>query len=343
MLTLAVPILIVVAASWIAASIAGVWHAIPRTNADFDLAGLRFRIRGVPGPVPAGPAANPAAAFYGNAIGPRLAGAILRGIDRIAPDIGTRGALMLFCTPIPWKLAMRGIVPSRWRTETFAFESGPLVAYRRRAIGTGKPKVLLVHGWAGSGAQLFRLGDALADAGYDPVVLDFPAHGRSAGWQSTLPQFQRAIYAVASRVGPLYAVVAHSLGAIATTHAAARGLSVERLVLIAPSAPPMVFLRWFAGAFGLRDAVADRMRDRIESRESVSVSEFDPEWLGPRIRQRVLLVHDGSDRVAPVAVSQRLLRRLSDARLVTTNGLGHRRVLEDRGVANEVVAHLAAG
>ncbi len=201
--------------------------------------------------------------------------------------------------------------------------------------------MLLVHGWAGSGAQLIQLGDALAEAGYDPVLLDFPAHGRSAGWQATLPQFQRAVYSAAARIGPLHAVVAHSLGAIATMHAAARGLPVERLVLVAPSAPPMTFLRWFAAAFGLRESVADRMRDRIESREGIAITEFEPEWLGPRIRQRVLVVHDETDRVAPLESSRRVLRSLADGRLVTTRGLGHRRVLNDRNVASEIVADLA--
>ena len=328
-------ILLLIALAWLLGLLRRSLNGVPRTNDDFDLAGLQS------GSGRAN-AANPAAAFYGKALIPRIMGASLRAVDRIAPRIGTQGALELFFTPMPWKLSIRGVVPSRWKTESSQFENGALVTYRRRGIGTGKAKVLLVHGWAGSGAQMLRLGDALADAGYDPVLLDFPAHGRSDGWQSTLPQFQRAIYSVASRIGPLYAVVAHSLGATAAMHATARGLPVERLVLVAPSAPPMMFLRWFAGAFGLRDSVADRMRDRIESREGVAIAEFEPEWLGPRIRQSVLVIHDESDRVAPLAASQRALRRMSNARLHITKGLGHRRVLDDRDVASEVVAHLAA-
>ena len=348
-----IPILLLIALAWLLGLLRRSMNGVPRTNDDFDLAGLRVgtgRVNGGNGANGANGTsganskngANPASAFYGSALMPKILGASLRGIDRIAPKMCTRGALELFCTPMPWKFSMRGVVPSRWKTESSTFESGALVTYRRRGIGTGKSKVLLVHGWAGSGAQLFRLGDVLADAGYDPVLLDLPAHGRSDGLQSTLPQFQRAIYSVASRIGPLYAIVAHSLGATAAMHATARGLPVERLVLVAPSAPPMMFLRWFAGAFGLRDSVADRMRESIESREGVAIAEFEPEWLGPRIRQSVLVIHDESDRVAPLAASQRALRRMSNARLHITKGLGHRRVLDDRDVASEVVAHLAA-
>ena len=341
MLTITLLAVFVAILSWLATTLRHVWHSIPRSNADFDLAGLRWDSR-VTHPNPAVHAKhNPAAAFYGKALVPRILGATLRTVDRIAPRIGTRGALGLFFTPMPWKLSMRSTVPSRWRTDAWRFEDASLVAYCRRGIDAGRPAVLLVHGWAGSGAQLFKLGDALADAGFDPVLLDFPAHGRSAGWQSTLPQFQRAIYAAAARIGPLHAIVAHSLGAIATMHAVARGLGVTRLVLVAPSASPVQFLRWFAGAVGLRESVAERMRHRIEARERITLDEFEPEWLGPRIHQRVLVIHDENDRVAPLAISQRMLAALGKGRLMTTQGLGHRRVLDDRLVADEIVAHLA--
>ena len=84
--------------AWALVTLRGVWHALPRSNADFDLAGLRWsdaRSR----------SRNPASAFYGQALGPRVLGALLRRIDRIAPTWGTRGALELFFTPLPWKLA----------------------------------------------------------------------------------------------------------------------------------------------------------------------------------------------------------------------------------------------
>ena len=98
--------------------------------------------------------------------------------------------------------------------------------------------MLLVHGWAGDAQQMLTLAEALAQAGFDPVLLDFPAHGRSGGWRATLPQFARALWAASARLGPLHAVVAHSLGALAAAHAAANGLPVGRLALLAPSPPP---------------------------------------------------------------------------------------------------------
>jgi pimeloyl-ACP methyl ester carboxylesterase len=284
--------------------------------------------------------ANPAATFYAASRTAQALGAALRTLDRVAPVWGTRAALRLFFTPLPWKFAMRRQVQSPWKVEHWPFEGASLTAYRRADVQPGSPVVLLVHGWAGSGQQMRAIADALAEAGMDPVMLDFPAHGRSAGWRATLPQFARAIYAAASRLGPLHAVVAHSLGALAAMHTAARGLPVQRLALLAPSAPPALFLRWFAGSFGLADSIPQRMKAHIEVVEGVPLREFEPDWLGERVAHATLVVHDEGDRVSPFSASQRVVRALPNARLHPTQGLSHTRVLGDPAVALAVLRHL---
>jgi pimeloyl-ACP methyl ester carboxylesterase len=283
--------------------------------------------------------ANPAAAFYAGSRTAQALGAALRTLDALAPRWGTRAALRLFFTPLPWKFAMRRAVPAPWSAGSWSFEGVTLTSYRRQDVEAGRPVVLLVHGWAGSGLQMRAIGDALAEAGFDPVLLDFPAHGRSAGWRSTLPQFTRAIHAAHARLGPLHAIVAHSLGALAALHTAARGLAVQRLVLLAPSAPPALFLRWFARSFGLADTVPQRMRDHIEAREGIPLQHFEPDWLGERVAQPTLVVHDEGDRVAPFGAGQRVTHALRDARLHATRGLSHVRVLADPAVAMAVLRH----
>ncbi|HEV7915034.1 MAG TPA: alpha/beta fold hydrolase [Albitalea sp.] len=284
-------------------------------------------------------ATNPASAFYAGSRTARTLGATLRALDSLMPGWGTRAALRLFFTPLPWKLAMRRAVPPNWTTQSWPFEGVSLVSYRRRDVEPSRPVVLLVHGWAGSGLQMRAIGDALAEAGFDPVLLDFPAHGRSAGWRSTLPQFTRAIHAAQARLGPLHAVVAHSLGALAALHAAARGLAVGKLVAIAPSAPPAAFLRWFAASFGLADTVPQRMRQCIEQREGVALAQFEPEWLRERVLQPTLVIHDEGDRVAPFTAGQRVARALAAGQLQATQGLSHTRVLGDPAVAMAVSRH----
>jgi pimeloyl-ACP methyl ester carboxylesterase len=286
-------------------------------------------------------AANPAAPFYAGLIA-RSLGLTLRLSQSVAPRAATRLALRLFFTPLPLKLgARRRAVPAGWSVEHWPFEQGAMAVYRRTAdLGGERPVVLLVHGWAGDAQQMRTLADAVHAAGFAPVMLDLPAHGRSAGWRSTLPQFVRALWAASARLGPLHGVVAHSLGALATAHAAANGLPVQRLALLATSPPPALFLQWFARSLNLGEGLPRRMGSQIERVEGVPLTRFESAWLGPRLRLPTLVVHDENDRISPLAIGQRLAQAIEGATLVTTQALGHRRVLADAAVAETVARHL---
>jgi len=188
--------------------------------------------------------------------------------------------------------------------------------------------------------QMRPLADTLAANGFEPVLLDLPAHGRSSGWRSNLLQWVRALFAVTARFGPWDGVVAHSLGGLALGHALARGLPAKRVALIALAPPPEQFLRWFAQAMGTPDSLATGMRHHVERREGVSLSHFEPAWLGERVAQPTLIVHDRGDVMAPIAGSEALLAGLADGRLHVTEGLGHRRLLSDPAVMQQVAVHL---
>lgn len=284
--------------------------------------------------------ANPAALFYGANPVVRAVGLAIRTMHRVSPSLGTRSAVGLFLTPIPWKLASEKPAAGEWREERWPFEGAHLSVYRRRESSTDRPTVLLLHGWSGYASQLTTIGARLHDEGFAPVILEFPAHGRSGRWRSNVAQFARAIFAAAGRLGPLHGVVAHSLGTLALTHAVARGLSAERLVLVAPAAPGLTFLRWFAEVIGMDPELGERMRRRIERHESVDFEHFEPEWVGPRVRQPTLVVHDTKDRVVPMAIAERLHAALANSRLHQTTGLGHQRVLHDASVTEAIAAHL---
>lgn len=283
---------------------------------------------------------NPAAAFFASPAARGVA-ALLRGLHRVSPALGTRLAMGLFFTPVPTKwLARSRAVPRPWVERQLPFEGGHVSVWQRADVEPGRPKVLLTHGWAGDAQQLRPLADTLVAAGFEPVLLDLPAHGRSAGWRSNLLQWVRALFAVTARFGPWDGVVAHSLGGLAMGHALARGLPARRAALIALAPPPAQFLRWFAQAMGTPESLAAGMRHHVERREGVSLGHFEPVWLGERVAQPTLIVHDRGDVTAPIVGSETLLAGLADGRLHVTEGLGHRRLLSDPAVMQQVVAHL---
>jgi pimeloyl-ACP methyl ester carboxylesterase len=270
--------------------------------------------------------------------------------QRLWPALGVRAAYRLFGTPLPPKWLYRGQGPgAEWRREGWAFEDASVGIYHLAAqdsAAESAPVVLLVHGWGGHAGQMLPLAQAVAAAGMRPVLLELPAHGRSAGTMSNSPQFARAIAYVTARLAAdgraLRAAVAHSLGANGLALAAARGLSAERLVLLAPPASPREYTRYFAHTFGLNEATRLAMQRLFESREGVLMPQLEPAAVGPRIAQPTLIVHDRDDRVNRFADAEAYRDAIAGARLVATQGWGHRRILKEAEVLAQVTRFVAA-
>src|SRR5256885_3390874 len=173
----------------------------------------------------------------------RIVSAGMRLLDSVAPASAQRLAFDWFGTPI--------------RRDDPPF----ILGHRFRIVGDGPelavwdwgdgPTVLLVHGWNGNGAQLAGFVPPLLRAGYYVAAPDLPAHGASAGTHTNVRAMADALLRLGRRVGPVHAVIAHSLGAAASVIALAEGLGASRAVLIAPPADLPRYARQFGHAVGL--------------------------------------------------------------------------------------------
>jgi pimeloyl-ACP methyl ester carboxylesterase len=280
------------------------------------------------------------AALYQKLPGVGLFRAGLRLAQRVWPSMAVRVAGRLFLTPLPPKWMQRSARSGEgWRIEQWPFESASLAVHSYWGPADA-PVVLLVHGWGGHAAQMRPLADALRERGLRPVIVEMPGHGFSGGMRSTLPQFARALDYVCNRLGQqgskVRMVVAHSLGATAAAYAASRGLSIERLVLLAPAASAPAFTRMFAQVFGLTERTRAAMQARIEARESMLMPLFEAAVAGPRVKVATLVVHDRDDAMNRFADGQAYADTVPNARLFATEGLGHRKILKDARVLEEV-------
>jgi len=241
-------------------------------------------------------------------------------VGRLSPALAGRLAADLFARP------RRHARPVRERElisrgEPVALPDG----LRATAWGAG-PAVLLVHGWEGRGAQLGAFVDPLVAAGHRVVALDGPAHGDSPGRTTTGPEFARAMAHVREAIGPLAAIVGHSFGGFTSLLAISRGLSTERLVVIAaPSSVPEI-LDEFMRQIALPQRAGAALVRTLEQRVGATMESFDVASFAHMVKIPVLVVHDTGDAEVPYTEGVRLSELLG-ARLVTTNGLGHRRVL----------------
>jgi pimeloyl-ACP methyl ester carboxylesterase len=262
-----------------------------------------------------------------------------RVLSSVAPALAARLAERLFLTPP--------------RAERPATETDVLATARPRAVGVGGrqiatwtwgagPSVLLVHGWGGRGAQFGAFVDPLVARGFSVVTFDGPGHGASGSGPATIPEMTRAIREVAASRGRLAGLIAHSVGAVAATRALYEGLEVGRAVYVGPPSELVSPAVRFTERLGFSRAVRDRMLDRIEARIGQPWSAFDVMALAPALTTRLLVIHDRGDAEVPWQHGVSITRDWPGAAMLTTDGLGHRRILRAPDVVAAAVAFLAA-
>jgi pimeloyl-ACP methyl ester carboxylesterase len=219
----------------------------------------------------------------------------------------------------------------------------------RGAVWGDGPVVYVVHGWAGDSRQMAPLVGPLVAAGHRVVTFDGPSHGRSdpgptGPGRSHAVEFADALAAVAGVHGPARAVVAHSMGAMATMVALRQGrLAAQRLVFVAPMPELRSYLDQFASGLSLGRRARRRLDAALEAHVGMLVEDFELLGMAQQAgAPPLLVVHDRNDRRLAWAASVELVERWPQARLVTTEGLGHSRLLGDPAVHEEVVRFVSA-
>lgn len=278
----------------------------------------------------------------------RLTRAVLQAAYVLSEDLGGSIAERLFTSP------RRHARPARERAVLAAGQPFEVQVALRSPRWRGQstrvtawrwgigPTVLLVHGWEGRGSQLGALVEPLLAAGLSVVTFDAPGHGDSPGSRLYLTDLADAVIDVAAAAGPLHAIVAHSFGAAATLLAHERGgLDVARNVMLAPNVLLAEAFGTFAHIVGLDDDARTQLEASITEATGVPVPSLEA-LVGPR-DAGLLVIHDQDDREVPLVHGERLTAAWAGARLVTTTGLGHRRILRDPAVLDAVVAEVAAG
>jgi hypothetical protein len=204
------------------------------------------------------------------------------------------------------------------------------------------PVALLVHGWGGRGAQLGGFVHSLVNAGWKVVAFDAPAHGDAPGSRTTLVEMADTIRAVADWHGPVDAVIAHSFGAAATTVALSRGLRAGRVAFLAPMFAVEASVERYIAAVGLsapeRTAFLAALTDVARG---AGPDQLDGIRLAPAMTAPLQVIHDEADREVPYRDGVTAANLWPGAALITTVGLGHRKLLGDPHVIGLVREFLA--
>lgn len=259
--------------------------------------------------------------------------------ERWAPAVATRIATRIWFR----------IPPSIPRDRLPALPPGAaaVVELRGRPLhvvtwGAGEP-VYLVHGWGGRAEQLGGVVAPLVAAGHRVICFDGPGHGTSPGPRSTtIPELADALRAVVAEHGRPHGVIAHSLGAAVTAHAVRNGLRPRALVLLAPTADPRRVLDHFVHRIGAGPRVRAGVERAVARRVGLPWEAFHVPSLHRSVPvPATLVVHDADDREVGPEHGRAIADAWPGARLLQTEGLGHRRLLRDPGVIDEAVRFVA--
>lgn len=256
----------------------------------------------------------------------------------LAPDATIRRAARLFCTPTQRHPAPD---PASVGADTTMLDiDGQRVAAYVWGDPTTQPHVLFAHGWSSNGIRIASWVASLREAGYAVVAFDQAGHGRSAGRRTNLVEFACLLLAINRRYGPAAAVIGHSLGGAAAAVALANGLQARRAVIVAPPADPLLVADQFAGMVGMARYLARGMFALFERRMRFAVEDLQAQHVAPRIGRPALIVHDLEDREVPWSEGERYARYWHQARLLSTRGLGHHRIMGDAGVIDAAMRFL---
>ena len=287
---------------------------------------------------------------------------VIRGVfgaaEHVAPRLSGRAAFELFCRTPNVKVLSEGERRAVDRAADFMAEA----RHHRLKIKTGcvmvhefRPKpgravlgtVLVIHGWRSRTEYMRALIEGYREAGYKVVSLDLPGHGQSQGRRLTMVSAVDAAHMAGEWFGPFAAVVGHSFGGAVAANAIVGSvknippLAAERLVLIAaPSSLPAIFAD-FSRMLNIGPRSQAAMADRVERISGRPLREFVGDRQLARTTLPTLVIHAPDDREVS-ADHARLYAGAGDhVRLYWADGLGHRRILADKGVVKRAVGFVA--
>ncbi len=259
----------------------------------------------------------------------------------ISTDLAVKFAKKLFTTPIKHKLPKRELEMEANSIQEFVEIPSLSKKIRVYHYGNSNKKVLLVHGWSGRGTQLVKIADKLLELGYSTISFDAPAHGKSPGNSTLMTEFIASILELEKKFGSFEYIVGHSLGGMSTLNAIKQGLKVKKAVIIGSGDSVNDILHDFVSKLELKKNIAIKMKDSFEKEYKMNMESFSAYVAAKDVKVPVLVVHDKHDEDVPYSASENIHKHLDNSELLLTENLGHRKILGDKEVINNIVKFIS--
>ncbi len=256
--------------------------------------------------------------------------------------------LTQFCTP-PESIYSKSEQKALENAETFTipFEEYPINCY---AWGDG-PAVILSHGWGSRAGHFVLMARILAAAGYRTVAYDAPGHTsfgrRRVRPDSSLFQFSKAVSSVAEYHDEVYAVIGHSLGAMAAVLTMAGypllqpfRFSTQKIVCISMPASLDLVLKEFCRERNMEKQAFTALKTELDAAFSIDSSVYNCREAAETLSIDTLVVQDTEDEYFSPEETLINAGGRDNLYIKTTKGLGHDRIITSRTVFKYITEFL---
>jgi len=258
----------------------------------------------------------------------------------LATPLAANFVLKIFQSPLNHKMPQR---------EEMMFKSAVKERLKIPAIdkeiqvykyGYSKKKVLVIHGWAGRGTQLFTISDKLLENRYMVISIDGPAHGFSEGKRTNMTEFIETIKEIQETYGPFEAAIGHSFGGMTLLKSTADFLKINKLVILGTANDVRNIIHDLASKLKLKSVVAEYVLKKLARQFKSNLEIMTSAASAQKIDIPTLVIHDTEDREVPVSCAHKIRQNLNNGTLLITHGLGHQRILKDIAVQNRIIEFL---
>lgn len=268
----------------------------------------------------------------------KLIQALIRGLGYVSPTLAAHLAVALASRPQKFKRPQRELDQLAQATRiTYRGSRGTdNVAW---SWGEG-PVVIISHGWSSRGSQMASLAMTVADAGFQAVAIDYTAHGDSAGKVVHFDNISKDLLVLSQQFDDVFALVGHSAGGVMAIAAREMGFVAQRYVVIGAPVAPYPALAAIRKLLKASDAVIEKCKLVFAAHMGVTWEELERGRAFYNGDGPLLLIYDTDDEEVPVEQGEKIQGLWKNSSLVITEGLGHRRLMWDTKVTQEVVSFL---
>lgn len=246
-------------------------------------------------------------------------------------------AAKLFISPIKHKLPKREVKMDQDSLQKSVHI--PTIDKEVKIYEYGKcgRRVLLVHGWSGRGTQLYQLAFELVKHGYQTLSFDAPAHGKSPGRSTIMTDFIETVLELEKQYGTFEVAIGHSLGGMSLLNALKQGFAPKKMILIGSGDRVSDIMEGFIEKLGLKPKICVLLTSYLEKKFGRKMDDFDAYKSAAISKIPTLVIHDENDPEVAVRAGKHIYENLSNGTLLLTQGLGHRRILSDAKVMENII------